>query len=369
MKKTSSSPNAEPSAKLNHEALMGRPLDESWDVNPPELLHEHREANGSIIRTRFPPEPNGYLHIGHAKAMNMNFALAFEKLGVDARNRRTIFRCDDTNPDAESKEYNTWNPCVKTLIEEIVAQRELARKRAASKNPDLEYPILSHDILPGRNRDTSVERNCDEVKMDGDNVVELVCRLCCWKDKDGPKPKSFITWVPSDSLPADIRVYDHLFTTVEPSSSDDWVDEINNESEFERIGYFAVDPETTFDPRSRNGNLVFNRTVSLPGEGAMNKEKRSKKEEGAMAAHRAKQLADLASKDARKKIAPVDLFRLAAEYEGLYSKYDVVTGVPTHDADGKELSKNARKALAKKQAKHASIIEFTKAIETNACSL
>ncbi|CAB9517913.1 Glutamine--tRNA ligase [Seminavis robusta] len=190
--------------------------------------------------------------------------------------------------------------------------------------------------------------------MDGDNVVELVCRLCRWKDKDGPKPKSFITWVPSDSLPADIRVYDHLFTTVEPSSSDDWVDEINNESEFERIGYFAVDPETTFDPRSRNGNLFFNRTVSLPGEGAMNKEKRSKQEEGAMAAHRAKQLADLASKEARKKIAPVDLFRLAAEHEGLYSKYNVETGVPTHDADGKELSKNARKALAKKQAKHAS---------------
>ena len=37
--------------------------------------------------------------------MNMNFQLAFEKLGVDRENRYTIFRYDDTNPEAESKEY------------------------------------------------------------------------------------------------------------------------------------------------------------------------------------------------------------------------------------------------------------------------
>jgi hypothetical protein len=61
--------------------------------------------NAGVIRTRFPPEPNGYLHIGHAKSMNMNFNLAFEKLGVAPANRKTIFRYDDTNPEAESREY------------------------------------------------------------------------------------------------------------------------------------------------------------------------------------------------------------------------------------------------------------------------
>jgi glutaminyl-tRNA synthetase len=85
------------------EALVGRELPSA--INSERLLQEHRELMGTKVRTRFPPEPNGYLHIGHAKSMNMNFELAFEKLGVEAENRETIFRYDDTNPEAESKEY------------------------------------------------------------------------------------------------------------------------------------------------------------------------------------------------------------------------------------------------------------------------
>ena len=59
------------------------------------------------IITRFPPEPNGYLHIGHAKSICLNFGLA-QKFGGDCH-----LRFDDTNPDKESDEY------VQAIIEDI----------------------------------------------------------------------------------------------------------------------------------------------------------------------------------------------------------------------------------------------------------
>lgn len=100
---------AENAVKLHteKEELKGRPLKEFWDVNPTRLLEKHRANVNGQTRTRFPPEPNGYAHTGHAKSMFMNFCESFERNQppVPSNLRHTTFRYDDTNPEVESQEY------------------------------------------------------------------------------------------------------------------------------------------------------------------------------------------------------------------------------------------------------------------------
>lgn len=65
----------------------------------PELMKKHLEATGGRVFTRFPPEPNGFLHIGHSKAIMVNFGYAQYHNGV------CYLRYDDTNPEAEEEVF------------------------------------------------------------------------------------------------------------------------------------------------------------------------------------------------------------------------------------------------------------------------
>src|SRR5882724_2308227 len=74
-----------------------------------EIILEDLKTNkyGGRVHTRFPPEPNGYLHIGHAKSIHLNFGLAEEFGG------KCNLRFDDTNPSKEETEY------VDSIIEDV----------------------------------------------------------------------------------------------------------------------------------------------------------------------------------------------------------------------------------------------------------
>ena len=80
----------------------------TWAGQPgPSKTHKNASIDAAKIRTRFPPEPNGYLHFGHAKSIILNFSLAQDYGG------RCHLRFDDTNPEKESDEY------VKSIIESV----------------------------------------------------------------------------------------------------------------------------------------------------------------------------------------------------------------------------------------------------------
>ena len=79
-----------------------------WNKSPGNSNHQSKgELDKAKIRTRFPPEPNGYLHIGHAKSIFLNFGLAQDFSGA------CHLRFDDTNPEKEDQEY------VDSIIENV----------------------------------------------------------------------------------------------------------------------------------------------------------------------------------------------------------------------------------------------------------
>src|SRR6195952_3496582 len=115
---------------IERDLAAGTYAGRQWGGGPGDASHHAAGGpDGARVRLRFPPEPNGYLHIGHAKAICLNFGLARDYGGV------CHLRFDDTNPGKEEQEY------VDGLKENVARLREMRDGRHADGSMTLRAKI------------------------------------------------------------------------------------------------------------------------------------------------------------------------------------------------------------------------------------
>ncbi|CAN7344346.1 glutamine--tRNA ligase/YqeY domain fusion protein [Variovorax sp. LjRoot84] len=125
---------AKPSNFLRHvienDLEQGHYAGRQWGGSPGDAAHHAQGMQDPArVRLRFPPEPNGYLHIGHAKSIWLNFELAREYGGV------CHLRFDDTNPEKEEQEYvDAIRDAVKWLGYDTVLADDPARLGAPNEH-------------------------------------------------------------------------------------------------------------------------------------------------------------------------------------------------------------------------------------------
>jgi len=186
--------------------LSGRPV---ADYQPSaEEVAAHKARTNDKLLFRFPPEPNGFLHIGHAKSMNLNFGSALANGG------QCYLRYDDTNPATEDVQFTAaieemarwmgWKPWKVTYSSDYFQELyDLAIKLIKDGNAYVchstaaEVKKQREDRTNSPHRDRSIEENLREFeKMRTGRYAEseATLRVKCDMQHDNPNMRDFIAY-------------------------------------------------------------------------------------------------------------------------------------------------------------------------------